>query len=403
MPSYACRLALALVLATSTAWAADWPQFRGPSRDGISPETGLARTWPAGGPKELWRLNLGDGFAGVIAAGDRVWTLTGDAEFEYAVCFDAATGKELWRTKLSAAWLDDVGLVGPRSTPTLSGETLYLVDSRSAVHAIEAATGAVRFKVDLLERFAVQVPRFGYSPSPLVHGGLVLVDAGAGEGKAYAALDAATGATRWTVGDGRTGYTSPIVANLGGEELFVFVGRKILGVRANGAVAWTTDSLPGVIVSPVLIAPDRIFVSATDDVGGVVYRVVPGDPVTVEEVWRNKQMKNHFSTSIAHGGAIYGFDNGTLKAIDAATGSLLWARRGYGKGSLTIADGLLVVLSDMGKLVLAEASTTAFAEAGVVQAFTGSKSWTAPSVAGGRIFVRNQKELVAYDARPPAG
>src|SRR5690606_16300444 len=159
--------------------------------------------------KELWRVPIGAGFAGVVVRGDRVWTAFGDDEQEWVGSFDVATGKELWRTRIGEAWKDGVGLVGPRSTPALVGDVLYAVSSRATVLALDATSGTVRWQVDLLERFGTQVPRFGYSPSPLVHGGLVLVDGGGGEGKAYAALDAGTGETRWTVGDGRMGYSSP--------------------------------------------------------------------------------------------------------------------------------------------------------------------------------------------------
>ncbi len=382
------------------AEAGDWPQFRGSNRDGLAVgETGLARTWPAEGPKELWRLAIGAGFSAVVVQGDRVWTAFGDEEQEWVGAFEAASGKELWRTRIGDAWKDDVGIVGPRSTPTLVDGVLYTVSSRATVHALDANTGGVAWKVDLLERFGAQVPRFGYSPSPLVHAGLVLVDSGGGEGKAYAALDAKTGDTRWTVGDGRMGYSSPIVAEIGGTPYFVFASRKLMGVDVGGKVAWSADSLPGLIVSPVFLPPDKIFLSASENVGGALFQVVPGDPPTVTEVWRNTLMKNHFTTSVLYHGHLYGFDNGTLKCLDAASGEMKWARRGYGKGTLTIADGLLYVLSESGKLVVGEAGSAGFTETGALQVLTGAKAWTPPTIANGRIYVRHQKEMVALDGK----
>lgn len=386
------------ILVPSTLLAGDWPQFRGPHRDGVADETGLARKWPAEGPKELWRKPIGAGFSSVLVRGDRVWTGFGDEEQEWIGSFEAATGKELWRTRIGEVWKDDVGTWGPRSTPSLAGDVLYAVSSRATVFAIDAGSGAVKWSVDLLERFGAQVPRFGYSPSPLVHGDLVLVDGGGGDGKAYAALDVSTGATRWTVGDGRIGYASPIVVELGGREYFVFGSRKLLGVGLDGKVAWQADSLPGLIASPVFLPPGRIFLSASENVGGVVLEVQP-DGSAVTEVWRNTLMKNHFTTSVLYQGKLYGFDNGTLKCLDAETGALAWARRGYGKGTLAIADGLLYVLSESGKLVVGEATPDGFTETGAIQVLEGAKAWTPPTVAGGRIFVRHQKELVALDAR----
>lgn len=384
-----------VLLAAAPSGAGDWPQFRGPHRNGVGDESGLARAWGETGPKELWRLPLGAGYAGVIAAGDRVWTLAGDDAGEWAVCLGAADGKELWRTPIGEAWADDVGLVGPRSTPTLAGDTLFVVGSRATVHALDAASGAVKWSVDLLERFGGQVPRFGYSPSPLVDGELVIVDGGGGEGKAYAALDRATGATKWTVGDGRFGYGSPLAIDVAGERRYLFVGRKILGIAPDGTVAFSGDSLPGIIAAPIFLPPDRFFASASDDVGAMVVRLIPGSAPTFEEVWKSKVMKNHFSSSLLIGSHIYGFDNATFKCIDAATGELAWARRGYGKGSLIAADGLLFVLTDQGRLVVGEASPEGFTESGSAQVLTGAKSWTAPSIANGRLYVRHSKELVA--------
>lgn len=402
--------ALALALAAGGALAAalpapgdddpgrDWPQFRGAERSGVSTATGLYRSWPEEGPKVLWRRPLGPGFSAVTVAAGRAYVSFGEGEVELAAALDPATGEELWRTEIGPLFEEQFGN-GPRSSPTVAGDDLYVLSSTGVLSALTAATGERRWQVDVKE-LGARVPQRGFCPSPLVEGDLVIVEAGAGEGKGILAFDRAGGELRWSTRDTPGGYSSPIAVTIGGVRQIIFVhtaGREIVALAPDGSLLWTHPWSPGAIAMPVFVPPNRVLVSASADVGALLLEVdvEDGKPVA-REVWSNRLLKNHFSSSVFYDGNIYGFDNGTLKCLDAATGEQKWAHRGLGKGSLIVADGLLLVLSDRGELVLAEATPEAFRQTGGVQMFN-SRTWTMPALAEGRLFLRDLEELVCVE------
>lgn len=399
--------ALALVLVTPLSAAAeDWPQFRGPRRDGISLETGILRSWAAGGPRPVWRRSIGEGFSGIAVRGDRVYTMALDGENEVALCLRAADGERVWATPVGPKFLEEFGN-GPRSTPAVDGERVYALSSTGKFVALAAADGKPLWEHDLVAEYKGRVPQRGYSPSPLVDGDLVLLEVGGAEGKGIIAFEGKTGKVRWSALESRPGYSSPIIVTVEGVKQYVFAqtgGSDVVALRSDGQVHWKFTWPNGPIAMPVFVPPNRIFVSTANDVGGVLIEIGKGGDgaaAAVKEVWASRDMKNHFNSSVYHQGHIYGFDNATLKAIDATTGTTRWAQRGFGKGSLVLADGLLLVLSDRGHLALVEATPEAYRELGKVQAVTG-KAWTGPSVAGGKVFVRDQDEIVALDLKAAA-
>jgi hypothetical protein len=233
-----------------------------------------------------------------------------------------------------------------------------------------------------------------------VEGDLLLLDAGAGRGKSLVALDKKTGATRWTAHSDRPGYSSPLAVTFQGvRQILSFAASSLVSVAAaDGKVLWSVPWETSYDVNaamPVLIPPDKVFISSGYDKGGAVYRIKKeGQAFKTEEVWNNRVLKNHFNSSVHYGGYLYGFDDATLKCVDAGTGEEKWRQRGFQKGSLLIADGHLVILSEAGLLLLAEASPAAFKEEGRMQVLEG-RTWTMPSLAGGRLYLRNQKEMVA--------
>jgi outer membrane protein assembly factor BamB len=379
----------------------DWPQFRGGEQSGLSREEGLLHSWPASGPRAVWKQAIGEGFSGVAAVGGFLYTLAADGDKETALCLEEATGKLAWRTPIDAKFVEEFGN-GPRSTPTVSGDRVYALSSGGKLVALATRDGAKAWEVDLVATFGIKVPGRGFSPSPLVDGDLLLLEVGGGTGKAVVAFDAATGKVRWTALDGRTGYTTPLAVTIDGVRQYVFVttgGGEIVSLRPDGQVHWRHAWETGALASPLFLPPNRIFASAADNVGSVLIEVTTaeGKPA-VKEVWRSRFMKNHFNSSVLAGGFIYGFDNASLKCIDPATGEQKWVQRGFGKGSLIAADGLLFVLSDSGVLALAEAAPDGYREKGRIQALEG-KTWTAPALAHGRLYLRDHDELVAYDVR----
>ncbi len=404
MRSAAIAVALCAALSSPivAAGGADWPQFRGVHRDGTSPETGLAGSWSEAGPKELWRVPIGEGYSAVSAVGDRLYTMyAGEVDgeaVEFAAAFDAATGKELWKTKVGAKYDTEFGN-GPRATPTVAGDAVYVLGSFGDLVALAAADGAVRWSLNLSETFGGKQPGWGYSTSPVVEGDLLILESGGPEGKSYAGIATASGEVAWTSGDGSAGYNSALPIPVGDATHLVYVaGGKLRSIDGEGNERWSMDWPRGEThAMPLFLPPDRVYASGAEGIGAKLVRFTESaDGGAVETVWESRFMRNHFSSSVYEDGLIYGFDNATLKAIRAEDGSMAWAKRGLGKGALILADGKLIVLSDRGDLLLIEATGEEYREFGRVQALEG-KCWTAPSLSRGKLYLRNHEEMVAYD------
>jgi outer membrane protein assembly factor BamB len=300
----------------------------------------------------------------------------------------------------------ELGDGGPRSTPAVAGETVVAISSQSRLVALAAADGRRLWERDLTDWGPV--PRFGYAMSPLVDGELVIVEVGErGKAPGVVALDRATGEPRWTALEGPAGYTSPVVATIAGIRQYVFARPdEVVGLSPAGDVLWRHETAPhAAIPMPVVLAPDRIFISSSEDTfGGLMLRVSrEGDAWRAEQLWGQRLMRNHFNSSVAVGGHIYGFDNGTLRCLDGATGERRWARRGFGKGSLVAAGEIIFVLSDDGEVALVHADPSGYRESGRLRLTRGGRSWTEPSLAGGRLLVRDFDEIVSLDLRAAVG
>jgi len=376
-----------------------WPQYRGPARTGISEETGILKTWPAEGPKVLWKVPLGDGYSGISVVGDRLYTMAGSPAGEFVVCLSAADGKELWRTRLDAFRDDDMG-GGPRSTPTVDGDMVYALGSSGMLIAVKAAGGEKVWSNDLKSTAGARIPHWGVSSSPLVEGDLVIVDAGGKPDKSVVAVDKKTGTLRWGSYSDTPGYSAPLAVEIAGvRQVLSFAGSSLVSVTpGDGKPLWSVPWKTSYDVNaamPVFIPPDKVFISSSYDTGGAVYQIAKsGDKFTATEVWKSRIMKNHFNSSILYGGHLYGFDDATLRCIDAATGKEKWSQKGFAKGSLLLADGHLIIFSENGLLALAEATPEAYREKARAQILEG-RTWTMPSLAGGRLYLRNQAVMVS--------
>ena len=401
-------LALAALTALAVpATAADWPWFRGPSLDGISAETGLLDAWPETGPRELWRGPLGEGYSGISVVGERAYTLYVAGGREVLGVFDTATGKELWNYPVGERWKDMMGN-GPRSTPTVADGVVYVLGAHGALAAVDVETGKEVWRQDLKKSLGARPPTWGVSTSPVVDGNRLILDAGGRGGHSIVALDRRTGKLVWHAGSDKAGYSTPLPVTLGeSRQLVMFTGSQVVGVdAADGRVLWKQPWKTSYDVNaamPVFVPPNRLFVASGYSTGGAMFELVPYDDgsTRVNRLWTAPRMRNQFSSSIYHQGQIYGFDNATLKCLDARTGEEKWAvREGFGHGSLTLADGHLYVLGDRGKLALVEATPEGYREKGAFEPLEG-KSWTVPTLAGGRLYLRNEKQLVALDVRAP--
>ncbi|HKY31581.1 MAG TPA: PQQ-binding-like beta-propeller repeat protein [Candidatus Polarisedimenticolia bacterium] len=402
----AAAAVVSAALAAQPSPGADWPRFRGGRGDGVSDDAGLLKEWPAQGPRQVWRRPIGEGFSGVAVSGGRLYTMdSGDHQgtpFEFASALDPDTGREIWRTPVGPKHDTQFGN-GPRATPTVAGDAVYVLGSRGTLKALSAADGAARWSLDLTEAFGSKVPTWGFSGSVVAEDGKVLLEGGGPQGKSFAAVDAQTGKVLWTFGDGppEPGYGTPLAVDIAGRRQYVHVvGTRLFALDASGKEVWSHAWPEGEThAMPVFVPPDRIFESGAEGVGGVLLQIENGpDRTTVKEVWKNGTFRTHFNAAILHQGHLYGFDNTSLKCIKAEDGGLAWVKRGLGKGSLILADGMLVVLADDGRLVLAEATPSGFVEKGMVQALQG-RCWTPPAMAGGRVYLRNHSEIVAYDLK----
>ncbi len=398
-----CLLALALAALAQPATAADWPAYRGLNRDGVSAETGLLKSWPEDGPKRLWMAELGDGYSAISISQGRVFTMYGDGISEHAVAFDAATGKQLWRFRTDKDREDHFGS-GPRSTPLVEDGRVYVVSALGHLYALKSESGEVLWEVNLPAKFGAKVPTWGVSVSPLIEGELLLIDAGGREGHSLLAFNKKSGALKWASQTDIPGYSTPLAFTAAGRHQVVFfTGSSLVSVDPKtGKPFWREPWKTSYDVNaamPIFIAPDKIFVSSGYDSGAAVFRIKSqGDGMVSEEVWRSRVMKNHFNSSVLVDGHLYGFDGGTFKCIDAATGAERWKQRGFLKGSLIYADGHLIVLSERGVLALVEATPQSYREKARTEVFK-AKTWTMPTLADGRLYLRSEKQLIVLDLR----
>lgn len=399
----ATTIALSLLLAAAGALAAeDWPRYRGANGDGRSGET-ILKTWPAGGPKQLWKVALGTGYSGIAAVGERAYVLFGNGQDEFLLALEAATGKEVFRVRLDRDRPDDMGS-GPRATPTVDGGLVYALGASGKLAAVDAKTGVEKWRQDLVAAYGAGVPQWGISTSPLIEGDLLLLDVGGRRGFSLVALDKATGALRWSSETDGAGYSVPLAVTVDGlRQVLFFTATSLVSIspkdgRAYWRIPWQT-SYDVNAAMPVFLAPDSVFISTNYGKGAQVLRIKKqGEGAAVDQVWKSTVMKNHFNSSVLVDGHLYGFDDSTLKCIEAATGTEKWKARGYGKGSLLYADGHLLVLSDAGTLALVTASPAGHQAKATAEVITG-KTWTMPTLAGGRLFIRSEKELIALDLK----
>ena len=284
----------------------------------------------------------------------------------------------------------------------MDGKTVYALGANGDLVAVSAADGEPLWQLGLKSEVDARVPRWGVSTSPIVEGDLLLVDAGGGKGKSLIALNKKTGKIAWTAYTDKPGYSTPLPVTIHGvRQILSFAGTSLVSVSlADGKVLWSVPWRTSYDVNaamPIFVPPDKVFLSSAYDKGAALLRVKSADgKLEVEDVWRSRVMKNHFNSSILYGGHLYGFDNAVLKCIDAHTGDELWKTSGFAKGSLLLADGHLIIFSERGLLALAEATPKAYREVARAQILEG-KTWTMPSLAAGRLYLRNEKEMVALD------
>lgn len=393
-------LCMSISAFSQTEISTDWPQFRGADRSGKSSEKITNADWTKNAPDLVWKKNIGSAFSEMTVVDNIVYTMLSEqtdsiSGFEYIAAFDAENGKELWKTKIDSLFIDaDEWGNGPHSTLAVDDKNAYGLSAFGKFTAVSKKNGKVQWTVDFVKEFGSTPPRWAFSSSPLLIDGVVVMEVGGKESKAFAAFDKKNGKTVWIKGEGGSTYSSPIKANIDGQEQIIFAnGNKFYSFNTKGDTLWSyTTPLRSPTAAIVFIEPNTLFASQVGATGGFAVKMENGKGT---EVFKSPSMKNDWSSSCYHDGYIYGFNVASLQCISAKTGEKKWSKRGFGKGSLIMVDDKLFVLSDKGKLILVDANPDAYTELGSIQALKG-KSWTAPSFSNGKVFLRNLTEMACY-------
>ena len=379
----------------------DWPQWRGPNRDGISKETGLLKQWPAGGPALVWKATgAGGGYSSLSISNGRLYTMGLRGDRELIIAFDLATGKQVWATPHGGAFHNDRG-DGPRGTPTLDGDRLYALGGNGDLSCLDAKTGRLVWTMNVLSKFGGSNPQWGISESPLVIGEKILVNAG-GPGASIVALKKTDGSLIWKSQSDGAAYSSAIAVNVSGvNQAVFFTSSRALGLDLrDGRLLWeySRPSNDVANIATPVARGNRVFISSDYGTGGGVVEIKPDGKA--QEIYFTKDMRNHHSSSVLVGDTLYGFSSSILTAMRFDTGEVAWRDRSVGKGSLVYADGHLYCFSENGVVGLVEANPAAYHEKGRFQIQQGSlPTWTHPVVAGGRLYLRDQDTIYAFDVQ----
>jgi outer membrane protein assembly factor BamB len=392
------------VVPASEKVAIDWkdsPQFLGSSRDAVVLEVKLARDWEANPPRELWRHAVGPGWSSFAVAGERAITQEQRGENEAVVCYGALDGAARWVHEVEARFANEIAGTGPHATPTIAGSKVYAVGATGILVCLALESGAELWRADVLSSGGGEIPDWGYSSSPCVGDGRVVVPPGAHSHASLVAFDAETGARSWVGGDDSPSYASPSLQVLAGVPQLVILNASTLSACAptDGRRLWSVpwDFPNPNVCQPLVLPGDRVFVSSGYGAGCGLFHVerAPDGALSAEQVWKSTALKSKFATYVHRDGFVYGLDDGILACLDVATGRRVWKDGRYGHGQLLLVDDVLLVLTEEGELVLVDATPDGFHELSRIEALAG-KTWNVPAFAAPLLFVRNDEEAVCY-------
>lgn len=406
----------ALVAGVLPLHAIEWPQITGPGFDRKTAET-LPTTWAKGGPKKNWEIKVDGGFGSFVTGDGRAYLVVTENSRETAIALDRKTGKKLWTTPFGPADYTrggdrgasgNDGGDGPRATPAFAGGKVFVLGGKFDLYALDAASGRVVWKHDLIKEFGGSELHWSNAASPLVVGDRVFV-AGGGRGQTYLAFNATDGAVLWKSGSDRATYSTPVLAKLHDKEQILFmVERGVVSIDpANGKELWhyPFPYRTATAASPV-VWQDIVNCSAGYGVGGGAAKITrSGDTWEATELWRspgNRDTAAHWSTAVVQDGYLYGlyghgeYGNGAFKCIDIRTGKVQWEKRGFGHGQVIMAGGKLLVTSDAGRLVLLEPNHEKYSELATTKAIDG-KVWASLALSDGQVLMRSTTHGVSLE------
>ncbi len=411
-------LVLLIALMTVCAVADDWPNWRGPQHNGISYEPNWIGDWPACEPNILWEQQVGTGFSSIVVADGRLYTM-GNTErivetvdggsrsgisrkleqMDEVFCLDPNTGEILWIHAYPSPLTPNLYEGGPSATPTIADSNVYTFSKQGMAYCLDANDGAVLWQSDLVADYGMRVPTYGFSGSPYVDANLVIYNAGT-HGMA---LYAADGTLAWETGTNRAGYSTPVPFDLEEQRFVVLMGERTFAAvqTQTGEVLWEhpwvtqyNANIPDPIVDSNLV-----FVSTGYQEGSALFDVATNQ---VTELWFQKNMQTWLNSSVLWQGYLYGpNDKGkALTCVERDTGWIMWTQGGFGNGSVMLADGKLIALSEDGELCIVEASPAGYRELGKGR-ILNAKCWTVPVLANGKIYARNAMgHLVCVELMP---
>jgi len=400
-----------VVLTVLRAWAGDWPQFLGPSRNGIYSGTDLAESWSKEGSPILWQKTIGQGFSGPVVANGKLILFNRIEGRETVECLDAVTGKQFWSYDYPTAYRDDFGFdEGPRATPAIAEGRVYTFGVEGMLHCFNLNSGKKLWSINAKAQFQAPKGFFGIACSPLVEGKAVLLNIGGSDGSGIVAFDKMTGNVLWRVSEDEASYASPVAATINGKrQTLVLTREQLVSIEpANGKILfqfpWRPAMHASVTAAVPLVIDDLIFLSASYGAGAVVMRINNDKP---EKIWSaDDVLSNHYATSVHHKGYLYGFDGRqeqgcNLRCIELNTGTIRWSRDRFGAGTLLLAGDQLLILSERGELIRAPATPTAFKPSARVQILPVQVR-AHPALANGLFYARSPDKLVCVDLRSQA-
>lgn len=399
-------LACSVLLLASPLFAADWYQWRGPDRTGISAETGLLQSWPEGGPPLEWQINtIGQGDGGPVTKGPHLFIQGTRDGSDMLFCLNRETGEELWALRLDKQYQNGNN-PGPSSTPTIDGDRIYALSGYGTLVCAGTQDGSLIWSVNFPDDFKGRAGGWGYAESPLVEGEKLIVAPGAADGT-IVALNKMTGEKIWSSAGLRDvgSYASAIAADVGEIRAIIhFTAAAGVGIEASsGRLLWRYGppaNRTANAATPVF-RENRVFYSSAYGNGGGLLELAPvGDRVLSRQVYFVRHMQNHFGNVVLLDDALYGASGNVLTCIDFSTGKILWQDRSIGKVSINYADGCLYMVSERGSVGLARATPDGYQQLGAFNLVSPQgPTRTAPIVSDGRMFVRNVERLLCYDVR----
>ncbi len=401
---------IASLLCSCTLSASDWPQILGPNRNGIY-EGGLADDWPISGPETVWKMNVGEGFAGPVVADGKLILFHRIDDQEMVEARDAKTGTPIWKQGYSTSYRDMFGFDhGPRAIPTISDKRITTMGAQGMVQCLDLKDGKRIWQSDLGKEHAAETGFFGLACSPLVDGGRVFLNVGGKNGAGIVCLSSEDGSLLWKATNQEASYSSPAMANLaGGQTVLIFAREGLVGLNPiNGTTRfefrWRARIRESVNAATPVVKGNRIFITASYDTGGVL---LDASGASLTSVWRNdKSLSSQYATPVMKDGFLYGlhgrhdFPTGPVVRCAAfATGEVKWSSPAIKPANVMLADGHLLILCETGQLIRAKATSDEFMMVNRAQ-ILGTTVRAYPALADGRFYARDKQRLVCVDLNP---